>query len=76
MIRAMARLSDYKFMLVHNGFVIGSICAGAAEFSAACNDEALFWHGLRAMNARRLSVPFLGHTLPRPRANFVPLIVR
>lgn len=72
----MARLTDYKFLLVHNGFVVGHVCAGAAEFSPACNDEALFWHGLQAMNARRSGVALLGHPLPRPRANFVPLIVR
>ena len=72
----MARLTDYKFLMVHNGFVVGQVCDGAAEFSQACNDDAIFWHALIAMNASRSSVAFARHPLPRPRRNFIPLIVR
>jgi hypothetical protein len=77
----MSRLTDYRFELQHNGYVLGHVCAGGTEISEACNDEAIYWFGLRALTrvtarARALSVPFAGSALPRPRGNFVPLIVR
>ncbi len=77
----MSSLTDYRFELLHNGHVLGHVCAGATEFSETCNDEAVGWFGLRALcrvtaRARALGIAFAGSPLPRPRGNFVPLIVR
>jgi hypothetical protein len=77
----MSRLTDFRFELRHNDYVVGNVCAGGTEFSDACNDDAIGWFGLRALTAhtaraRALGVAFTGSPLPRPRGNFVPLIVR
>jgi hypothetical protein len=76
----MARLSDYRFELQHNGDVLGHVCAGATEHSEVCTDPAFYWFGLRAFTrmtarARALGVPLGGPTLPSPRANLIALIV-
>lgn len=74
------KLTDYRFELEHNGYVIGSVCGGATEMSEACNDPAIYWLGLRALTAataraRALGIAFTGSTFPGPRRNLVALVV-
>lgn len=60
--------------LRHNDEALGRVFGGAVDIDLElCHGDARFWAGLRAVRSR---VAFCGPLLPRPRAHFVPLVVR
>jgi hypothetical protein len=45
--------ATHRLELQHNGHTVGVVRSGAVEVSEACNDEAFFWAGLRALRQVR-----------------------
>lgn len=60
--------------LRHNDEAVGRLVGGAVDvYYDLAHGDARFWLGLRGLKSR---VALPRQLLPRPRRNFVPLVVR